>query len=76
MNLYLLKQDANYNYDTYDSLVVAANSVEDARMITPDAVPWSGSTWVKDPKDVKVEFIGVAAPQTVRGIVLGSYNAG
>lgn len=33
MNLYLLKQEINTGYDTYDSCVVAAESEEDARVI-------------------------------------------
>jgi len=35
MNIYLLTQDVNNGYDTYDSVVVAAKSPEDAREIHP-----------------------------------------
>jgi len=35
MNLYLISQDLNNNYDTYDSAVVAAKSEDDARKIHP-----------------------------------------
>jgi len=35
MNLYLISQDANDGYDTYDSAVVAAKSENDARTINP-----------------------------------------
>jgi hypothetical protein len=35
MNLYLISQDADDNYDTYDSAVVAAKSEDDARTINP-----------------------------------------
>lgn len=35
MNLYLMRQDENNNYDTYDSVVVAAKSPKDARTIHP-----------------------------------------
>ena len=31
MNLYLLTQTKNNGYDTYDSMVIAANSEEDAK---------------------------------------------
>lgn len=34
MNLYLISQDVNNDYDTYDSAVVAAESEEEARGIT------------------------------------------
>ena len=35
MKLYLIKQDTNYGYDTYDSAVVIATSEEEARRIHP-----------------------------------------
>ena len=35
MNLYLISQNRNNGYDTYDSAVVAAESEEKARMIRP-----------------------------------------
>lgn len=35
MNLYLISQDANKGYDTYDSAVVAAESPEEAVKIYP-----------------------------------------
>jgi len=35
MNIYLLSQDINNNYDTYDSVIVIAESEEEARKIHP-----------------------------------------
>lgn len=35
MNLYLISQDINVAYDTYDSAVVAAESEQDARTMHP-----------------------------------------
>lgn len=35
MNLYLISQDVNRAYDTYDAAVVAAESEEEARRIHP-----------------------------------------
>jgi len=46
MNLYLISQDVNDNYDTYDSAVVAAKSEGDARKISPSEFV----THVKDGK--------------------------
>jgi len=37
MNLYLISQDKNSDYDTYDSAVVAAKSHTDARNIHPSS---------------------------------------
>ncbi len=36
MNLYLISQNVECGYDTYDSVVVAAESEDDARNIHPD----------------------------------------
>ncbi len=35
MNIYLLKQDINNEYNTYDSFVAVAESEDDARTIYP-----------------------------------------
>jgi hypothetical protein len=35
MNLYLVSQDINTGYDTYDSMIVSAESEIDARNIHP-----------------------------------------
>ena len=37
MNLYLISQDINDDYDTYDSAVVAAKSPSDAKNIHPSS---------------------------------------
>ena len=83
MNLYLLLQNDNRGYDTYDSLVVAAISSEDASQIGPseDYFREQGSyhydrTWARSPESVKVTLIGVAIEGTERGIILTSFNAG
>lgn len=39
MNLYLISQDANNNYDTYDSAVVCAENEDGARKTNPGG--WS-----------------------------------
>jgi hypothetical protein len=84
MNLYLLKQNINNGYDTFDSVVVCAATAEEARMIHPseDVKEWDGlegdpcvSYWVSA-KDVEVELIGTAVPGLKKGVVTASYNAG
>lgn len=37
MNLYLLSQTVNNDYDTFDSCVVCADNEDDARMINPNS---------------------------------------
>ena len=81
MNLYLLTQDVNMDWDTYDSVIVCAESEEEAVKINPDGdifgtVRRWGSGWVKDPSLVKCRKIGVADESIEKGVVLTSFNAG
>ncbi len=51
MKLWLISQDVNNNWDTYDSAVVAAETEEEARNIYPDnwdnnPKRWNGSKWL------------------------------
>lgn len=82
MNLYLISQDENTDYDTYDSAVVAAPDEETARHMDPatgEAVQrweYQFNGWCSSPIAVKVELIGKAAPHIRQGIVCASFNAG
>jgi hypothetical protein len=81
VNLYLIWQDENTGYDTYDSAVVAANNEEEARRMHPNG-GWESDliwgTWASNPDHVKVRYIGDSAPQN--GIepvfICKSFNAG
>lgn len=75
MKLFLLSQNHNERYDSYDSIVVAAHSAEDARLITPTNDRWTDSNWCK-PEYVAVKYLGEAAPDIEGGVVLASFNAG
>lgn len=80
MNLYLISQDVNNNYDTYDSAVVAALNEEDARKIHPcgdifGVDRWDMYSWTS-PENVKVEKIGRALKDSKQGAILSSFNAG
>lgn len=79
MNLYLISQEVNNDYDTYDSAVVCAENEDEARLTPPSGDAWDKTwrlTWVEDPKDVKVKLIGIADQSISKGVVLASYNAG
>ena len=87
MNIYLISQTINCDYDAYDGAVVIAKSIADAKTIHPDAnglpMPMHAGgdlfkyrTWVSDAKDVTAEYVGRAKPDAVRGVVLASFNAG
>ena len=77
--LYLISQDENRGYDTYDSAVVVAESEEEARNTLPaDWIQWgeSYSPWVSSPDKVSVELVGTAAKGSEKGVVCASFNAG
>jgi hypothetical protein len=79
MNLYLISQEVNNSYDTYDSAVVAAESEDAARSIHPSKSDWDGKsqmyeTWCAK-ENVTVRLIGTAADD-VSGVICASFNAG
>ena len=79
MNLYLISQNINNGYDTYDSAVVAAPNEDMARHMHPnDAVnngdlSYSEDVWC-NPKDVQVKYIGLT--ELPKSVVCSSFNAG
>lgn len=82
MNLYLITQDEEHGYDTYDSAVVCAEDELTARNIHPgsgktlqESPNWS-RTWCKTANLVQAHYLGVAAPDVKAGVVLASFNAG
>lgn len=89
MKLYLISQDRNSGYDTYDSAVVAAEDEDTARNISPTGQRWAeelmmtremweGSYhgWCSRPEDVEVKYLGEAEEGTPRSVICASFNAG
>ena len=88
MNLYLITQDQNHGYDTYDSAVVVAPDEETARRINPNSNNPKGclmtdddwgrpySCWCNSPERVSVHLVGKAKDGQPLGVVLASFNAG
>lgn len=68
MNIYLLTQSETIGYDVYDSMVVVAESAEEAKKIHPhddyikDENPWEEDndyyTWATSPDNVTAILIG------------------
>ena len=80
MNLYLISQTKNNDYDTYDAAVVAAETAEQAQVMHPNHDRSCNDklrdyTWTS-PENVTVKLIGEAVPDTTAGVVLASFNAG
>jgi hypothetical protein len=87
MKIYVLSQDQNVSYDTYDSVVVAAEDEESAKRIHPDYTlgdNWKDNwdedeeySWCNSPDDVKVELVGTyEGTKTEPHVILSSFNAG
>lgn len=79
VKLWIISQDENRNYDTYDSAVVAAETEAEARVTMPSEGETFGKrygAWCSSPKAVKVELIGTAVAGTKAGVILASFNAG
>lgn len=86
MYLYLIKQDVNCGWDTYDSAVVIASSVEEAKTIHPAGYRWINEEWVTDmwganhewtaPENVVVVLVGQASSGKIGDVVCASFNAG
>jgi hypothetical protein len=87
LKLYLLTQNDNTDYDTYDSCVVVAKSEDDARKIHPYGDVYSDiskfnewqyyTTWTKNPEKVSVQYLGVADKSLKENeVICSSFNAG
>lgn len=77
MKLWLLEQNENSNWDTFDSCVVAAESREAASNIHPHGNWYSGRmAWASCPENVSVTLLGEAVAGIEEGVILGSFNAG
>ena len=84
MKLYLIYQQENTGYDTYDSAVMCAEDEEIARDMHPsDGHPtkWEeieswNDMWATKRENVVVKYIGEAEEGSERGCVCSSFNAG
>ncbi len=78
MNIYRIWQDDNNGYDTYDSAVVYANSVYEAKRMLPKEnmdtfdVNWYWTT----PDNVHVEYLGTSVflSDVKPGLILASFQ--
>lgn len=77
MKLYLLTQEVNNDYDTFDSCVVAAENVLNAKRLSIRELSKSHGkgAWVTDNDDIKSKEIGTSLFKKEK-IILTSFNAG
>jgi hypothetical protein len=82
MKLFLISRTDGWSWDEYDSAVVVAPDEETARTLGPDdgkpIENWKHifSSWTNDIRNVKVKYLGEAAPELEQGVVCSSFNAG
>ncbi len=80
MKLYLLTQNTNLDYDTYDSLIVCAENKEEAKKIRPDKEKRGEcktyGCWVCKIEDVQCREIWIASKWIEKWVILASFNAG
>lgn len=92
MNIYLLEQDINNDWDTYDSMIVVAENEKEALNMHPDDVILKNGQWLDDlgsyyPKNktwvdysdidkIKVTLIGMANKNIEKGVLHTSFCAG
>ena len=82
MKIYLLTQNENAGYDTYDSCVVIAENEEEEKKIRPDGGSWERELknkyccWVNHIERVSIEYIGEAKEESEEEVICSSFNAG
>jgi len=79
MKIFLVSQNENNDYDTYDSFVCYAKSKEQARNMLPSKfAKWgtSFSTWASSSNKVNVKYLGKTKKDVKAGVILASFNAG
>ncbi len=77
MKLWLLEQNVNNTYDTYDSFVVAAETYDEARVMLPGkAYRETDRKYYWAPVDAVVcTLLAEAAPGIESGVICASFNA-
>jgi len=83
MKLFLVSQNQNNDYDTYDSFVVACETEDEARNKHPWGYQMTQEHWCETFSDwcssvdyVNVKYLGEADKSLEKGVVCASFNAG
>lgn len=75
MKLWLISQDNNQAYDTYDAAVVAAETEDDARNTHPSGAEFDRLYMWCSPEFVRVRLLSENYDGEA-GVILASFNAG
>lgn len=74
--IYLLTQSYYTGYDTYDSMIIIAESKKEAIQISIDEEGGFYKAWPSKSTMIDCELIGAPLATQSNGIVLASFNAG
>jgi hypothetical protein len=75
MNIYLITQNVNTGWDTYDAMVVVAETKERAKILTLEDRDDHILTWTKF-EHLECTLLGKAVKGSEEKIVFQSFNAG
>lgn len=81
LKLFLVSRDDVIGYDTYESFVVCASDIEEARNTHP-SWGWEEDrkmcypVWCDDMKHLSVKYLGLATGSLEKGIVCTSFKNG
>jgi hypothetical protein len=75
MNIYLITQNVNTGWDTYDAMVVVAKDEKIAKELTIEDRSHDTLTWTKF-EYLQCTLLGEAVKGSEEKIVFQSYNAG
>ncbi len=74
LKLYHVWRTDKWDYDDYDSFVVACYSRAEAMRTNPSGV--EGYSWPTIPQVITAQLIGHASQHVKPGIIVASFNAG
>lgn len=85
MNLYLIEKTDQFDFDSYESAVVAAPGPDEARRTDPGSGSqlitendWNrvASSWCNNISYVTADYLGVATEGVEQGVILAKFNPG
>lgn len=82
MKLFLISQNENEAWDTYDAAVVCAPDAKTAANMNPQTgqpMNWLSTErpeWCSGPQKVEVRYLGEACDDIAPGIICASYGGG
>jgi hypothetical protein len=75
MNIYLLTQNIYTGYNTYDSAIVVAESVDEAKKLSiKDLTSFYKNAWPEKKEEISCSLIGVADEEILKGVLMSEFK--